>query len=84
MTKPRPPSQPGCKWIERCIESCDDPAVFVEENGVRATFANPRRRRIRKVYYDGCYWTNRGELKADYIVGLPSVLDVIVNSKDRI
>ncbi len=81
MTIQRPPSQPGCEWVEKCIESCDAKSVFVEENGVRAAFANPRGRRIRKIHYDGCYYKRRGELKADYIVGLPSTLDVIVELK---
>jgi hypothetical protein len=81
MTIRKAPSQPGCEWAEDCIESCKSPSVFVEENGVRATFANPRRRPIRKVHYDDCYNKSQGELKADYIVGLPRVLDVIVELK---
>src|ERR1039458_561645 len=81
MTIQRPPSQPGCKWVEKCIESCNARSVFVEENGVRAAFANPRRREIRKIHYDCCYCKTREELKADYILGLPNTLDVIVELK---
>jgi hypothetical protein len=81
MSIQKAPSQPGCNGIERCIEACDGRSVFVEENGVRATFANPSRRRIRKIHYDGCFNKNSKELKADYILGLRDVLDVIVELK---
>ena len=79
MTTQKPPSQPGCKWIEECIEVCTGAAVYVEDEGVRATFLNPRRREIRKIHYDGCYAPQRGR-QADYIVGLPGI-DVIVELK---
>jgi hypothetical protein len=81
MTTRKHPSQPGCKWIADCVESCSAPSVFIEESGVRATFANPRNKSIRKIHYDGCYCKRQTELKADYIVGLPTVLDVIVELK---
>jgi hypothetical protein len=81
MTIQKPPSQPGCEWIEECIESCDAVSVYVEEHGVGATFQNPRRRQIRKVHYDGCYNRTPSILKADYIVGLPDIIDVIVELK---
>jgi hypothetical protein len=80
MTIQKPPSQPGCRWVEECIEICTGPTVFVEDQGVRATFANPRRREIRKIHYDGCYATEEGK-QADFIVGLPDVIDVIVELK---
>jgi hypothetical protein len=48
---------------------------------VRASFSNPRARAIRKITYDNCYNRNPNELKADYIVGLPKKLDVIVELK---
>ena len=81
MTRSKPPSQPGCHWIDECIEECDALTVFVEDQGVRANFANPRRRSIRKIKYDGCFNKNPNELKADYIVGQPKTLDVIVELK---
>lgn len=68
MNTQKPPSQRGCIWVENCIE------------GVRATFANPHRRQIRKVHYDGCYYTGR-DGQADYILGLPGTVDVIVELK---
>jgi hypothetical protein len=80
MTTQKPPSQSGCKWIEKCIEICSGPTVYVEDEGVRATFVNPKRSEIRKVHYDGCYAPQRGR-QADYIVGLPGVIDVIVELK---
>jgi hypothetical protein len=80
MSKPRPPSQPGCTWVENCIEICTGRAVHVEDQGVRATFTNLRRRQVRKIHYDRCYFTGEGK-RADYIVGLPRVIDVIVELK---
>jgi len=77
---PRPPSQPGCTWIEDCVEECNSPSVFVEEQGVRATFVNPRRRQLRKVHYDGCYAPGI-EQQADYIVGLIGIIDIVVELK---
>jgi hypothetical protein len=77
---PKPPSQPGCSWAEECIELCDGPAIFVQEEGVRATFLNPRRERLRKLHYDKCYAPAASQ-QADYIVGLVDVIDVVVELK---
>jgi hypothetical protein len=81
MTIQKPPSQPGWTWVEECIESCDATSIYVEERGVGATFQNPRRIQIRKIHYDGCYNETPNELKADFIVGMPGVVDVIVELK---
>jgi hypothetical protein len=81
MTIPKPPSQPGCEWVEECIESCDATSVHVEEKGVGATFLNPRQKQIRKVHYDGCYNNTPKALKADYIVGEADAVDVIIELK---
>jgi hypothetical protein len=80
MSTQRPPSQPGCAWVEECIEICVGRTVHVEDQGVRATFLNPRGRRVRKIHYDGCYAAKQGR-QADFIVGLPKVVDVIVELK---
>lgn len=80
MITPKPPSQPGCAWVEKCIEICTARAIYVEDHGVRATFLNPRRTKIRKVHYDGCYSKMPGR-QADFIVGLPGIIDVIVELK---
>jgi hypothetical protein len=76
-----PPSQPGCERVEECIEVCDANPVFIEENGVRANFAAPRSRQIRKIKYDDCYQKAPQVLKADYVVGLMEDVDVIVELK---
>jgi hypothetical protein len=81
MTIPKPPSQPGCEWVEECIELCTGTSVYVEERGVAATFLNPRRRQVRKIHYDGCYNTVAGAYKADYILGIRGVIDVVVELK---
>jgi hypothetical protein len=80
MSTQRPPSQPGCLWVEECIEECNAPSLFVEDQGVRATFVNPKRQHLRKVHYDGCY-APRNAQQADYIVGLIGVIDVVVELK---
>lgn len=81
MTIQKPPSQSGCAWIENCIEMCTARPIFVEDQGVRATFLNPKREPVRKVHYDGCYSARIGLRQADYILGLPGVVDVIVELK---
>ena len=81
MTTQKPLSQPGCEWIDECVESCDATSVYVVEHGVSATFLNPRRKPIRKIHYDDCYNKSPKVLKADYIVGMPEVVDVIVELK---
>jgi hypothetical protein len=81
MTTQKPPSQPGCEWVEECIELCTAASIYIEEQGVAATFLNPRRRRVRKVHYDGCYNKVAGIYKADYILSLPGVVDVVIELK---
>jgi hypothetical protein len=81
MTILKPPSQPGCEWVEECIEICDGPSVFIEDRGVRATFLNPRRERVRKITYDGCYRKGEPEKQADFILGVVGVIDIIVELK---
>lgn len=81
MTIPKRPSQPGCESVDECVEICDAASVFVEDRGIRATFLNPHRERIRKVVYDGCYCKDDHIRQADFIVGLIDSLDVIVELK---
>jgi hypothetical protein len=81
MTIQKPPSQPGCVWVEECIETCTSSSVFVEERGIRATFRNPRGKQIRKVHYDGCYYGAATGRRADFIVGLPDRIDIIIELK---
>lgn len=81
MKIPKPPSQPGCEWVEECVEVCAGPSVCVDERGVQAWFRNPGRASIRKIHYDGCYSKTAGVYKADYILGLPSLIDIIIELK---
>jgi hypothetical protein len=81
MTVPKPPSQSGCEWVEECIELCNATSIHVDERGVAATFLNPRRKQIRKIHYDACYNTEPGSLKADYILGIQGVVDIVIELK---
>jgi hypothetical protein len=80
MKTQEPPSQPGCSWTEPCIEICTSRTIFVEDQGVRATFTNPRQKPVRKVHYDGRYFAGQGK-RADYILGLCGSVDVIIELK---
>jgi hypothetical protein len=81
MTTRKPRSKPKAATVNPCVETCTENPVSIEENGVSASFSNPRAKPIRKITYDNCYNTNPNELKADYIVGVPKKLDVIVELK---
>jgi hypothetical protein len=81
MTIQKPPSQPRCTWVEECIEMCTSRSVFVEERGIRATFRNPSGKQIRKIYYDGCYYSAATGRHADFIVGLLDRIDILVELK---
>jgi hypothetical protein len=81
MKTQKPPSQSGCRRVDNCVEICDADPVYVEENRVRVNFANPRGRKVRKIEYDNCYDKEPNSLKADRIVGLVGVVDVIVELK---
>jgi hypothetical protein len=81
MNTQKPPSQPGCEWVEECIEICNAQSVFVEDRGIRATFLNPRRERIRKISYDGCYCKEDNVKQADFIVSKIGIIDIIVELK---
>jgi hypothetical protein len=81
MTKPRPRSEPESTRPEECIEYSNGTSLHIAEQGVGATFLNPRRRQLRKVRYDGCYNRTTGRGQADYIVGFRRSVDVIVELK---
>jgi hypothetical protein len=59
---------------------CNAASVYVEDQGVRATFINRKRKQIRKVHYDGCYSTGDGR-QADFILGLTGIVDVVIELK---
>ncbi len=56
---------------------CTGRSVYVEDNGVRATFLNPKRTEIRKIHYDACYAATNVR-QADFILGLPGIIDVVI------
>lgn len=55
-------------------------SISLEENGVCATFQNPKKSVIRIIHYDNHYYKGRGE-KADYIIGQREKIDIIVELK---
>jgi hypothetical protein len=67
---------------EGCIQTVYDSKPRVEENGRKAVFLNPGRVPIKKVQVDGCLIADN-TLKADYIVSMPGVVDVIVELKGK-
>ncbi|MGA2048426.1 MAG: hypothetical protein ABSG96_12075 [Terracidiphilus sp.] len=80
MTRRKPRSEPDAAR-EECIEFSNGTSLHVAEQGVGATFLNPRRKQLRKVRYDGCYNRPAGRGQADYIVGFHGMVDVIVELK---
>jgi len=64
-----------------CIEFSSDLSLHVSEEGIGATFRNPRRRELRKIRYDKCYFRPTKGGRADYIVGYANDIDVILELK---
>jgi hypothetical protein len=81
MTIAKRPSQAGCHWVEDCIEMCKASTVCVDERGVQACFRNRDRTLIRKIHYDGCHNKAESGYQADYILGLPKVIDIVIELK---
>jgi len=75
MSRPNPSS-------EHCIQTVCDSKPKVEENGRKAVFLNPQRAEVKKVKVDGCLIVGSGP-RADYIVSMPGVVDVIVELKGK-
>jgi hypothetical protein len=67
---------------EDCIETVSDSKPKVEENGRKVVFLNPERTPVKKVKVDGCLITANVP-KADYVVAMPGVIDVIVELKGK-
>jgi hypothetical protein len=67
---------------EDCVESVTHSKVKVEEGGRKAVFLNRDNSLIKIVTVDGCLIKNT-ELKADYIVSKPGIVDVIVELKGK-
>ncbi len=66
----------------RCIESLRHSKIKVHDPGtnVSAVFLNLEKRTIERVRVDGCL-TPVGQTAADFLVSMPSVVDVIVELK---
>ena len=80
MTRQKPRSELETTHAD-CIEYSNGTSLHITEQGVGATFLNPRRRQLRRVRYDGCYNRTTGRGQADYIVGFNKSVDVIVELK---
>src|ERR1035441_5229883 len=81
MPRRKPRSNPETARAAECIEYSNEISLHIDEQGVGATFLNPRRRQLRKIRYDGCYSRTKGRGQADYIVGFRHYVDVIVELK---
>jgi hypothetical protein len=81
MTIPKSPNQEGIDPLEKCIEFSNKSAVHIQDHGVGATFQNPRGKQVRIVRYDQCYNRKPHVRQADFVVGMPEVVDVIVELK---
>ena len=77
--KPRKPVAPT--QDNECIEFSNEPSLHVCEKAIWATFRNPRRKKLRKIKYDQCYFQATGGGRADYIVGYANDIDVILELK---
>ncbi len=78
--KPRRPSDPAPE--SECIQFSNERSLHVGEQGIGATFLNPKRKELREIKYDGCYFRDaEGGRAADYIVGFAKEIDVILELK---
>jgi hypothetical protein len=66
----------------RCIELLSHSKIKVHDKGtnVSAVFLNPERRIVQRIRMDGCM-VPAGQTAADFLVSLPSIIDVIVELK---
>ena len=77
--KPRKPRTLDQK--NECIEFSNRSSLPVDENGICATFANPRHKELRQIKYDKCYYRAAEGGRADYIVGYDRAIDIILELK---
>ena len=66
----------------RCIESLRHSKVKVHDPGtnISAVFLNPERKTVERIRVDGCLAPAQ-QAAADFLVSMPSVVDVIVELK---
>lgn len=81
MARRKPPEQQTPEQKRECIEFSDGPSLHVHEDGIGATFTNSRRKELRKIKYDKCYYRASQGGRADYIVGYDRAIDVILELK---
>src|SRR5690348_9247824 len=81
MARSRPRKPVATAQNNECIEFTNKPSLHVDERGIGATFGNPRRKELRKIKYDKCYFRALEDGRADYIVGYADDIDVILELK---
>lgn len=81
MARRRPRKSTVPSPNNECIEFSSEPSLSVSEEGIGATFRNPRRRALRKIKYDKCYFRATRGGRVDYIVGYSRDIDVILELK---
>ena len=81
MARRKPRKAAASELKSECIEFSHKPSLHVSEKGVGATFRNQRRRELRKINYDKCYFKATEGGRADYIVGYNRDIDVILELK---
>lgn len=66
----------------RCIESMRHTRIKVHDKGtnVSAVFLNPEKKIVKRIRMDGCL-TPPQQTTADFLVSMPSIVDVIVELK---
>ena len=68
--------------LQACTEELNGSKITVKRDGRRATFDNSDRATIKRIDLD-CWIPSTNEVKADYIVSKPFVVDVIVELKGK-
>jgi hypothetical protein len=65
-----------------CVESLRHTKIKVHDKGtnVSAVFLNPEKRTVERIRMDGCL-APRQQTAADFLVSMPSIVDVIVELK---
>jgi hypothetical protein len=68
--------------LERCTEETRSPRVTVKANGRAATFLNLERTTVKKVDVD-CWLQSTSEVRSDYLLTKPAIVDVIIELKGK-
>ena len=81
MNRRRPRNPQLAAQESECIEFSNQTMLPVQEEGIAATFVNSRRKDLRKIKYDKCYFRATGGGRADFIIGYDRDVDVILELK---